>query len=108
VNIYRDSLPQNDFFSSNSDDDLLVLAFSDRQFPAGEVKQEVKLNALTSDTLVATVTNISKAFFEYIESRGRSNSSFLSEPVSFPSNVVNGLGYFNLHFPSVRVIEVEK
>lgn len=108
LNVYTDSIPESNLFSFNSEEESNFLAFSDREYEPGKLVREddFYLNS-TSDTIVVTLTNISKAYFEYIEARNRSGNSFLSEPISFPSNVMNGYGFFNIHFPSARIVELE-
>lgn len=107
INIYTDSIPQSNFFSFDAPTDGRSISFSDREFPQGQVKDEEKFEVYGSDTLVVSITNISKDYFEFLEARKRSGNSFLSEPVEYPSNIVNGYGYFNIHAPSISVIEIQ-
>lgn len=107
VSVYGDSIPESNFFSFEEDANANSIAFSDREYPLGEVIREDEFFLSTADSMVVTLTNISKAYFEYIEARDRSGNSFLSEPISFPTNVNNGFGYFNIHFPSTRIVTVE-
>ena len=107
VNVYTDSIPDNNFFNFTGESNTNSIAFSDREFPPGEVEREDEFTLTMTDTLVITLTNISQDYFDFIKARERSGNSFLSEPISFPSNVTNGLGYFNLHFPSSRTIEIK-
>ena len=107
LNIYSDSIPQGNFFSFSGNNNHNSIAFSDREFPQNEVKGIEQYEIGKSDTVVVTLTNISRDFFDYIKARERSDNSFLSEPVSYPSNVNNGLGFFNIHQPSARVIEID-
>ncbi len=62
---------------------------------------EVKKN----DYVLATLSNISSAYYEYLlirqESKGR--SFVFSEPRNYPTNVVGGFGYFNAHNTALRL-----
>lgn len=107
INIYTDSIPESNFFSFDNISDGRSISISDREYPLGQVKDQEKFEVTDSDTLVVSVTNISKDYFEFLEARKRSGNSFLSEPIEYPSNIVNGYGYFNLHAPSIRAIEIQ-
>ncbi|MBL4710223.1 MAG: DUF4249 domain-containing protein [Flavobacteriales bacterium] len=107
VNVYTDSIPQNNFFSFDSNSEGNSISFSDREFAQGKVEREDKFQVTNTDTLVVSITNISKEYFDFLEARKRSGNSFLSEPIEYPSNIINGLGYFNLHAPSASVIEIK-
>ena len=108
VNIYTDSIPQSDFLGLNGQSEERSYIFTDREYPENEIIRENKFEYdQATDTIVATLTNISRDYYDFLLGRNRSGNSFLSEPVSFPSNVNGGYGYFNLHFPSALLIEVE-
>lgn len=108
VNIYTDSIPNQDFFGLNSSDEGRSFVFTDREYPPNEIVREDKFyDDRASDTIVATLTNISRAYYDFLVARNRAGNSFLSEPVSFPSNVEGGYGYFNLHFPSATTVLVD-
>ncbi|MEO0897177.1 MAG: DUF4249 domain-containing protein [Bacteroidota bacterium] len=68
-------------------------------------------NVRQGDTLAVTLAHVSKSYYEFLLARERSGSSFfanlLGEPVSYPSNIEGGFGFFNLHFPTTRVLVVE-
>lgn len=58
------------------------------------------------DTLALTLSTISEGYYRFMQLRleNRLNlMDFLGEPVNYPSNVVGGKGYFNLHAPDVRI-----
>jgi len=59
----------------------------------------------SGDTLAVSLANISEDYYNFIKLRldnRYSFSEFLSEPVSYPSNVKGGKGFFNLYVPDVR------
>ncbi len=109
VNYYRDSIPSSSLFSFGSNKDFGVsIAFSDRSYPENRVEREDIINMLGSDSIQVTLTNISKDYFDFLKARERVGVSFLTEPVVYPSNVEGGLGFFNLHFPSVKVVTIKQ
>lgn len=58
------------------------------------------------DTLIVSLTNISKDYYDYLIEKEDQNfsSSFLSEPFNLSSNIDGGYGFFNLHFSDSRII----
>jgi len=87
-----------------------TFAISDKEYQQGELKGFYKLYDWESDTMFVSVSNIDEGYYDYLIARQRSENSFggfLSEPVSFPTNVKGGFGYFSTHFPDVRVFEVK-
>jgi hypothetical protein len=64
----------------------------------------------TNDTLAVVFTNISSQYFDFLEARNRSQNliSFITgEPVTYPSNVEGGYGFFNTHNPQIKVIGIQ-
>lgn len=109
INYYRDSIPSSSLFSFGNNKDLGVsIAFSDRSYPENKVEREDMIEILESDSIEVTLTNISKDYFDFLKARERVGVSFLTEPVVYPSNVEGGLGFFNLHFPSVKVVAIKQ
>jgi hypothetical protein len=58
------------------------------------------------DTVLVSLANISEEYFEFLELR--ENQAFLlldglGEPVNYSTNVSNGLGFFNVHIPDIRI-----
>jgi hypothetical protein len=54
--------------------------------------------------VIVTLSNVSKGYFDYLSARQRGGSGFagaLGEPITYPSNIVNGYGYFSSHYPSI-------
>lgn len=57
------------------------------------------------DTLIVSLTHISKAYYDYlIEIEDQNFSGFLSEPFNLSSNIDGGYGFFNLHLSDTRTI----
>ena len=87
-----------------------TLPISDQEYAEGNLEGIYKLYDWEDDTIFVSVSHIDKGYHEYLLARERSVNSFggfLSEPVSFPSNVEGGYGYFTTHYPDVRLFEVK-
>jgi len=109
VNFYA-SRGTNDFspFNLNAARTETVL-LSDQSYATNMINSSHKLYDWEDDTVIVAVSNISRDYFDYLALRqksGDSVSEFLSEPISYPSNVNNGYGYFTTHYPDVRVFTV--
>lgn len=62
------------------------------------------------DTVLVSMANISQEYFEFRSLRKDQRYIFienLGEPITYPSNVENGLGFFNTHLPDVRLFLLE-
>lgn len=58
------------------------------------------------DTLAVLLSNIDKDYYDFMKVREDTRfglASYLGEPINYPTNVVGGLGFFNLYVPDVRV-----
>lgn len=57
------------------------------------------------DTVFVSLANISQDYYEFLDLRGtrRPFVGSLGEPINYPTNVENGLGYFHMHIPDVRI-----
>ena len=74
--------------------------------------RSVNLSSVSSnDSLMILLSNISEGYYQFLKSRERSGNpilEFTNEPVNYRSNVNNGLGYFNTHYPSIRYFDVKE
>ena len=61
------------------------------------------------DTVAVFLANISEEYYRYLSVSldNRNRVSLVSEPLNLPTNVQNGYGYFNMHFPDVRVFRMK-
>lgn len=62
------------------------------------------------DTVAVFLANISEEYYSYLSvslDNRNSVSALVSEPLNLPTNVQNGYGYFNMHFPDVRVFRMK-
>ena len=69
-----------------------------------------EIDVTFEDSLMILLSNISEGYYSFLMSRERSGN-FLAEatnePINYPSNVENGLGYFNTHYPSLRFFDLK-
>jgi hypothetical protein len=68
------------------------------------------IDAPSKDTIVATLFNVTKDYYEYQNSYKRSKGLFtqiIGEPITLPTNVKNGYGYFNMAFPAFEILYVK-
>ncbi len=97
-----------DFFKN----DKLYL-IDENRFDDNIIQEKIKVaNGYFSkgDILIVTVSSISEGYYNYLEAEERAGnliSSFISEPVSYPTNVDGGYGYFSTNFITYKVIEVK-
>ena len=62
-----------------------------------------------SDTIAVTLSNISKGYYDFLSAYKKSGTIFnqiTGEPINYPTNVVGGYGYFNTHYPDVRIFDL--
>lgn len=62
------------------------------------------------DSVFVSMSNISEEYYNFLQLRSDQRFQFLGglgEPVTYPSNIENGLGYFHLHVPDVRLFLFE-
>ena len=97
----------NSYFSTGHN--KLLAGFdllNDTAFDNGKLSIETKLENLKStDTIAVTISNISEGYFKFLIAYKRAGSFFnqlTGEPINYPTNVNNGLGYFNTHYPDIR------
>lgn len=106
------ALNVDQFFSKGSGSyqnyfDLL----NDASFNNGRYITEKELeNINPKDSLVVTVSNISKGYYEFLSTYKRAGSlinTLTGEPINYPSNVKNGYGYFNAYYPQILFFDMK-
>jgi hypothetical protein len=114
INIYR---KQEDFTGADNVNYFLngsnVLArsilVSDKEF-AGTYQNNLLLNELHhKDSIVVTLSNINESYYKYLSFKvggGNVLNQLNIEPVNYPTNIVNGYGFFNTHFPDIRFFDL--
>jgi hypothetical protein len=62
-----------------------------------------------TDTIAGAVSNISEDYFKFLDLRKRGGNIFselVSEPISYPTNIKNGYGFFNTHYPDIEIFDL--
>ncbi|MDC1204530.1 DUF4249 domain-containing protein [Salibacteraceae bacterium] len=59
------------------------------------------IDVVPGDVVLLTLSNISEEYYFYLQAREKSKSAipFVTEPVTLPSNIEGGYGFFSMHYP---------
>lgn len=101
----------NSFFENGSNNIEYQELIEDKNMDGENIYRNIGLPDVTfEDSLMILLSNISEGYYSFLMSRERSGN-FLAEatnePINYPSNVENGLGYFNTHYPSLRFFDLK-
>ncbi|MDQ3111053.1 MAG: DUF4249 domain-containing protein [Bacteroidota bacterium] len=101
----------NNYFSQGSNELNAFDLITDQDFDEqGKLSRNNQLyDVSNTDTIAVTVSHITKGYYEFLSAYKRSSSLFnqlSGEPINYPTNVEGGYGYFNTHFPEVRIFEL--
>ena len=111
-NSNKGGLDVNTFFDNGSNNIEYQELIEDKNQDGQIFERSFNLESVsTNDSLLVLLSNISEGYFHFLESRERSGnllSEITNEPVNYPSNVNNGLGYFNTHYPSIRFFDLSE
>ena len=94
--------------SLNSETDIMT----DDSFKNGTFtsKRLLKNIHYSDTTLVVSISNISKGYYDFLDVQKKAGKLFnqlIKEPLSYPSNVQNGYGYFNAYLPDYRYFNLK-
>jgi hypothetical protein len=93
--------------STETDFDLLKDdSFTDGKYKVDKILKDVR----PTDSLAISVSSISKGYYEFLTVFKRSGTlinTLTSEPLSYPTNVKNGYGYFNAYTPQILFIDMK-
>ena len=95
------------------DEDLVFYQtlITDLSFDQSSIRDTVRIPFFSVHESVAlSLSHISEGYYRFLDAQRRTGgvvSSLVSEPVTHPTNVVGGLGYFTAHQPTAIVIEKE-
>lgn len=101
----------NSIFSAGSNKVLTQLnLLSDLTFDSAHYIGETQLTQVKpTDTIAVGIANISEGYFQFLTAYKRAGgliNQITGEPVNYPTNVINGHGYFNTHYPDVRIFDL--
>jgi len=118
INIYAQGevmpggLDINSFFQSSGNVLRKTELLSDLTFENNVFEGNIELPDVNpQDSIVVTLSNINEKYFEYLQIRQNSTNFFTEitkEPVSLPTNIEGGLGFFNTHFPDPRFFDLKE
>lgn len=105
-------LDVNTFFANGSNNIEYQEIIEDKGKDGEVFERSFNLESVsTQDSLMVSLSNISEGYYKFLEARERSGnllSEITNEPVNYPSNINNGLGYFNTHYPSIRFFDLKE
>lgn len=101
----------NNYFNRGSNQLNRFDLITDQDFNEnGKLVRNTQLSSVSNtDTIAVTVSHITKGYYEFLSAYKRSSSLFnqlSGEPINYPTNVEGGYGYFNTHFPEVRIFDL--
>lgn len=116
INYYRkrnqsNGLDFNSIFENGQNNLIRTELISDATFEGtySSTTSFDQFEIAASDTIAVTLSNISEDYFKYLDLRKRSGNIFSEitrEPISYPTNVSNGFGFFNTHYPEIRIFDL--
>lgn len=113
VNFYaqKDSNSSGGGFDLNENETVLkeTIILKDKNFTSSTFNGTHQLSDWDQDSIVVSISNISKGYYDYLTARLRSGGLFTSisrEPVNHPTNIIGGYGFFTTHKPSLKIVPV--
>ncbi len=105
-------LDLNSFFQRGTNVNTKTVVVSDKIFEGARYEGTIELPEISqTDSLVVTISNINEDYFDYLSLRNTSSNFFTEltkEPINYPTNIENGLGFFNTHFPDVKFFDLNE
>jgi len=100
----------NNYFESGSNFLKRTELISDAAFSENTIEATIQLPEISQrDSLTITLSNINETYFDYLQIRQTSSNLFTEitkEPVTLPSNIEGGLGFFNTHYPDIKTFDI--
>lgn len=105
-------LDLNSFFENGQNKVQVTRIYSDQELNPGKNEIEISLkNIAITDSVAVTLSNISEEYYSFLKKRERAGNIFsdiTAEPINYPSNIKNGLGFFNTHYPDVHYFDLKE
>ena len=114
INIYKKQAGANgadgvNYFQNGNNTLAKSILLSDKEFN-GTYQNNLLLKELHhKDSIVVTLSNINEDYFKYLSFKIGGGSIFNQlniEPVDYPTNIINGYGFFNTHFPDIHFFDL--
>ena len=103
-------LDLNAFFGKNNNVLTSTELISDAIFDGNIYQGVIELEDVSpTDSLVVTLSNINEQYYNFLELRKSAGNFFTQvtkEPITSPSNIEGGLGFFNTHFPDIHFFDL--
>lgn len=114
INVYRkqagvETVDGVNYFLNGSNVLARSILISDKEFN-GNYNQSLMFDELNhKDSIVVTLSNINESYYKYLSFKVGGGNIFNQlniEPVNYPTNITNGYGFFNTHFPDIRFFDL--
>ncbi len=116
VNFYKKQpssggIDGSNYFQNGSNSLVKSILLSDKEF-SGSYQSKIELDSLKyNDSIVVTLSNISEKYFNFLGYRiggGGVFSQLNLEPISYPTNINNGYGFFNTFYPDIKFFDLSQ
>ena len=116
INVYKklqnsSSTDFVNYFNNGANALIKTILISDKEF-GDTFESKDKLDHLRpNDSIVVTLSNINESYFNYLHQKNGTGSVFTQlniEPITYSSNIINGYGFFNAHFPQINYFDLGK
>jgi hypothetical protein len=114
INIYRKQegytgADNVNYFLNGSNVLARSILVSDKEFSGTYQKNLIMKELHHKDSIVVTLSNINESYYKYLNFKvggGNVLNQLNIEPVNYPTNIANGYGFFNTHFPDIRFFDL--
>jgi hypothetical protein len=116
INIYKkiqnsNSADMVNYFKNGENSLIKSILISDKEFGDTYESKDKLDNLKYNDSIVVTLSNINETYFNYLNQKNGTGSVFTQlniEPITYASNIINGYGFFNAHFPHINYFDIGK
>jgi hypothetical protein len=115
INVYKKQtdtvgVDNVNYFENGNNKLARSILISDKEF-SGTYQSNIHFSELNAkDSIVVTLSNINEAYFNYLGYQVGNSGNVLNalnlEPISYPTNIINGYGFFNTHFPDIKFFDL--
>jgi len=116
INVYKKLQNSNstdfvNYFNNGANALIKTILISDKEFGDTYSSKDKLDNLKYNDSIVVTLSNINESYFNYLHQKNGTGSVFTQlniEPITYSSNIINGYGFFNAHFPQINYFDLGK
>lgn len=116
INVYKKNDSNNsefdgvNFFQNGSNLLEETILLSDNEFNVNYSENRKFDGLYHEDSVVVTLSNISEDYYNYLLLRSQGGGNIFNqvnlEPLTYPTNIENGYGFFNAHFPDIEYFDL--